>query len=40
MGARHAGRIADLTVYLSQSHAERDLEMLGTVIAGQEEPPW
>ncbi|MDT5029119.1 MAG: hypothetical protein QOE61_5545 [Micromonosporaceae bacterium] len=40
MDARHARRVADLTVYLRQSHAERDLEMLGTVIAGQEESPW
>jgi hypothetical protein len=25
----HARRVADLTVYLRQSHAERDLEALG-----------
>jgi alkylation response protein AidB-like acyl-CoA dehydrogenase len=40
MDAGHAARVADLTVYLRQSHAERDLEMLGAVIAGQEESPW
>ncbi|RZL72403.1 MAG: acyl-CoA dehydrogenase, partial [Rhodococcus sp. (in: high G+C Gram-positive bacteria)] len=32
-------RVADLTVYLRQSHAERDLEALGHDIA-QEDNPW
>ena len=27
--ARHAGRVADLTMYVRQSHAERDLAALG-----------
>ena len=27
--ARHAGRVADLTIYVRQSHAERDLAELG-----------
>jgi alkylation response protein AidB-like acyl-CoA dehydrogenase len=27
--ARHAQRVADLTIYVRQSHAERDLEQLG-----------
>ncbi|MCX5045422.1 acyl-CoA dehydrogenase [Aldersonia sp. NBC_00410] len=34
----HARRVADLTVYLRQSHAERDLAMLGHDVADQEEP--
>lgn len=33
--AQHAKRVADLTVYVRQSHAERDLERLG-VLAGAE----
>lgn len=37
--ADHARRVADLTVYLRQSHAERDLEHLGDDIA-KEESPW
>nr|WP_254925358.1 MULTISPECIES: acyl-CoA dehydrogenase family protein [unclassified Rhodococcus (in: high G+C Gram-positive bacteria)] len=37
--AEHAGRVADLTVYLRQSHAERDLEALGRDIA-EEDNPW
>jgi alkylation response protein AidB-like acyl-CoA dehydrogenase len=37
--AEHARRVADLTVYLRQSHAERDLEALGHDIA-QEDNPW
>jgi len=32
--AVHAARVADLTVYLRQSHAERDLAALGTAVAG------
>ncbi|MBL7255522.1 acyl-CoA dehydrogenase family protein [Paractinoplanes lichenicola] len=35
---RHARRVADLTVYLRQSHAEADLEQLGRLV--QEESPW
>ena len=31
--AQHAQRVADLTIYVRQSHAERDLERLG-VLAG------
>ena len=27
--AQHAQRVADLTIYVRQSHAERDLEVLG-----------
>jgi len=30
----HARRVADLTVYLRQSHAEADLEALGRMVAG------
>lgn len=30
----HARRVADLTVYLRQSHAESDLEALGRMVAG------
>lgn len=37
--AEHARRVADLTVYLRQSHAERDLEALGQDIA-EEDNPW
>ncbi|XVU21160.1 acyl-CoA dehydrogenase [Actinoplanes sp. CA-054009] len=32
---RHARRVADLTVYLRQSHAEKDLEQLGAAIVAQ-----
>lgn len=32
--ARHAARVADLTVYVRQSHAERDLERLGRLAGG------
>lgn len=35
----HARRVVDLTVYLRQSHAERDLAALGEDIA-KEERPW
>ncbi|AJW41359.1 Acyl-CoA dehydrogenase/oxidase domain protein [Rhodococcus sp. B7740] len=37
--SQHARRVADLTVYLRQSHAERDLEALGHDIA-EEDNPW
>ncbi|MGK5684228.1 acyl-CoA dehydrogenase [Actinoplanes sp. URMC 104] len=36
----HARRVADLTVYLRQSHAETDLEQLGRLVAESEESPW
>ncbi|MFI1990520.1 acyl-CoA dehydrogenase [Actinoplanes sp. NPDC020271] len=35
----HAQRIADLTVYLRQSHAESDLEQLGRLLV-DEDPHW
>ncbi|WP_249998172.1 acyl-CoA dehydrogenase family protein [Actinoplanes sp. M2I2] len=35
---RHAHRVADLTVYLRQSHAEANLEQLGRLVL--EESPW
>jgi hypothetical protein len=37
--AAHARRVADLTVYLWQHHAERDLAELGEIIA-QRGPAW
>lgn len=37
--ADHARRVADLTVYLRQSHAERDLAALGRAV-GECETPW
>ncbi|MCO8274876.1 acyl-CoA/acyl-ACP dehydrogenase [Actinoplanes sp. TRM 88003] len=36
---RHAHRVADLTVYLRQSHAEADLEQLGGLVRN-EKSPW
>lgn len=36
--AEHAHRVADLTVYLRQSHAERDLAALGHLVAAQGAP--
>lgn len=36
--AEHAHRVADLTVYLRQSHAERDLADLGYDLAATEQP--
>lgn len=39
--AAHSRRVTDLTVYLRQSHAERDLSALGDLAAGaQEWQPW
>ena len=35
----HARRVADLTVYLRQHHAERDLAQLGTLVA-ERGPAW
>jgi hypothetical protein len=32
---RYANLLADLPVYLRQSHAERDLERLGTLVVGR-----
>ncbi len=37
---RHARRVADLTLYLRQHHAERDEAALGALLAQQHEPPW
>lgn len=37
--AAHAHRVADLTVYLRQSHAERDLAVLGRLTA-ERSAPW
>jgi hypothetical protein len=37
--AEHSRRVADLTVYLRQHHAERDLEQLGRLLA-TEGNPW
>ena len=39
LDAEHAKRVADLTLYVRQHHAERDLESLGATIAG-EPAPW
>ncbi|MEV0247234.1 acyl-CoA dehydrogenase family protein [Nocardia sp. NPDC050712] len=39
LDAAHARRVADLTVYLRQSHAETDLAALGDD-AGKEDPSW
>ncbi|MBM2615675.1 acyl-CoA dehydrogenase [Actinoplanes sp. LDG1-06] len=36
---RHARRVADLTVYLRQSHAEADLEQLGRLVQ-ESKSPW
>ncbi|WFE93513.1 acyl-CoA dehydrogenase [Micromonospora sp. WMMD987] len=38
--AHHARRVADLTVYLRQSHAEADLAHLGELAAAAGEPGW
>lgn len=39
LDAEHAKRVADLTLYLRQHHAERDLESLGATIA-EGPAPW
>ncbi len=39
LDAEHAKRVADLTLYLRQHHAERDLESLGSAVA-EEAAPW
>ena len=33
MDAEHAARVADLTLYVRQHHAERDLAALGRLVA-------
>lgn len=38
--AEHAKRVADLTVYVRQNHAERDLARLGELTAAGEDRPW
>lgn len=38
--SEHARRVADLTVYLRQSHAERDLAELGRLLADGGTPSW
>jgi alkylation response protein AidB-like acyl-CoA dehydrogenase len=38
--AAHAHRVADLTVYLRQSHAEADLAGLGAAVAHGKDPGW
>jgi hypothetical protein len=40
LDADHAARAADLTVYLRQHHAERDVARLGGLLVGQESLPW
>ena len=35
----HSRRVADLTVYLRQHHAERDLAQLGALVA-ERDPAW
>jgi hypothetical protein len=40
LDAVHARRVADLTVYLRQSHAERDLAVLGEQVAQSGDPRW
>ncbi|GAA1974233.1 acyl-CoA dehydrogenase family protein [Terrabacter lapilli] len=36
----HAGRVADLQLYLRQEHAERDEAALGRLVLGQQPPSW
>lgn len=38
--ARFAQAMADLPVFIRQSHAERDLAALGGLLLGASEPPW
>ncbi|MEV4619112.1 acyl-CoA dehydrogenase family protein [Asanoa sp. NPDC049573] len=40
LDATHARRVADLTVYLRQSHGERDLAVLGEQVAQSGDPRW
>lgn len=39
MDAVHAARVADLTLYVRQHHAERDLAALGRLVAPELDPP-
>ena len=36
----HARRVADLTVYLRQHHAERDLARQGAQVLAADDPGW
>jgi len=38
--AGYAQAMADLPVYIRQSHAERDLAAHGQLVAALAEPPW
>ncbi|WP_162942698.1 acyl-CoA dehydrogenase [Cryobacterium soli] len=40
LDARHARRVADLTLYVRQHHAERDDAALGDRVLGEELPAW
>ncbi|HEX8970663.1 acyl-CoA dehydrogenase family protein [Oryzihumus sp.] len=40
LDAEHATRVADLTVYLRQHHAERDVARLGEMLHGRARLPW
>ncbi|ANP71256.1 acyl-CoA dehydrogenase [Cryobacterium arcticum] len=40
LDARHARRVADLTLYVRQHHAERDDAALGDRVLGEEFPAW
>jgi len=40
LDARHAGRVADLELYLRQDHAERDEAQLGRALLTREARPW
>jgi alkylation response protein AidB-like acyl-CoA dehydrogenase len=40
LDAAHARRVADLTVYLRQSHAESDLAALGEAVRDSKASPW
>ena len=40
LDAEHAARVADLTIYLRQHHAERDVARLGEMLHGRARLPW
>ena len=40
LDADHAASAADLTVYLRQHHAERDVARLGGLLVAEESLPW
>jgi hypothetical protein len=40
LDSQHAARVADLTVYLRQHHAERDVARLGEMLHGHARAPW